>query len=604
MPNCSKRIRERVCVQGITDAASKQKIIAELYQRFFRLALPETHKNLGIVYTPVEVVDYIVRSVEDILNQEFRASVSDEGVHVLDPFVGTGTFITRLLRSGVIKPEDLKRKYDRELHANDIMLLAYYVAAINIESTYHDLADADEYQPFNGIVLTDTFQSYEEGDPMDQILFPRNNERIERQKGLDIRVIVGNPPWSATKNRAYQTIDQQVQHHYVATSKAMKLSALYDPYIRAIRLASDRIEASENGGIIAFVSNGGFLESIAFDGFRKALSQEFHAIYCLNLRGDQRTSGEKSLQEGGKVFGSDSRASVAILLLVKKAGKSDGAVIHYHDIGSYLKREEKLEILKNSRLSTTTWQIITPNEAADWINQRSKTFPALRRLTAEKDITKTNRIAPIFNLKTVGIVTSRDAWSYNLSLGKLRSNIRGSVNFYNEQVAAFKKTSPIGSIGERASQAKAFIGNTPEQFHWSRENYRDLANGKTYTAEETSFTIGVYRPFFKQNLYFNKQLINSIRKFPEIYPKPEMQNLTISIMSPGASGPFTTLMTDSIPNTSMLIGREESDCYPRWRYASTKNLEALSDTEITAMEQVSNINAEALTQFQKEYTNV
>ena len=221
----------RVCVQGITDAASKQKIIAELYQRFFKLALPETAARLGIVYTPVEVVDYIVRSVEDVLNREFDASVSDEGVHVLDPFVGTGTFITRLLRSGLIRPEDLNRKYESELHANDIMLLAYYVAAINIESTYHDLAHAAEYRPFNGIVLTDTFQSYEEADPMDEFLFPRNNERIERQKGLDIRVIVGNPPWSATNNRKYPTIDQQVQQRYAAPSATKHLSALYDPYV-------------------------------------------------------------------------------------------------------------------------------------------------------------------------------------------------------------------------------------------------------------------------------------------------------------------------------------------------------------------------------------
>ena len=191
----------RVCVRGITDAASKQKIIAELYQRFFRLALPETHKNLGIVYTPLEVVDYVVRSVEDVLNTEFGVSATNEGVHVIDPFVGTGTFISRLLRSGIIKPQDMKRKYETELHANDIMLLAYYVAAINIESTYHDVAQAEEYMPFSGIVLTDTFQAYEEGDPMDEILFPRNNERIERQKELDIRVVIGNPPWSATKNR-------------------------------------------------------------------------------------------------------------------------------------------------------------------------------------------------------------------------------------------------------------------------------------------------------------------------------------------------------------------------------------------------------------------
>ena len=386
----------RVCVQGITDAASKQKIIAELYQRFFKLALPDTAARLGIVYTPVEVVDYIVRSVEDVLDREFGVSVSDEGVHVLDPFVGTGTFITRLLRSGLIRPKDLRRKYESELHANDIMLLAYYVAAINIESTWHDLADSDEYRPFNGIVLTDTFQSYEESDPMDEFLFPRNNERIERQKGLDIRVIVGNPPWSATNNRAYPTIDRQVQQRYAAPSATKHLSALYDPYVKAIRLASDRIQASANGGIVAFVTNGGFIDSNAFDGFRKAVTEEFHAVYCFNLRGNANTSGEVRQREGGGTFGQESKARVAILLLVKKPGKSTGATIYYRDIGDYLNREAKLEILDGSRLVDTEWQVIAPNEHGDWISQRSEAFFTLIPLALDDP---NHTIAPIFNQK-------------------------------------------------------------------------------------------------------------------------------------------------------------------------------------------------------------
>ena len=198
---------------------------------------------MGIVHTPIEVVDYIVRSVEDVLQREFSASVSDEGVHIIDPFVGTGTFITRLLQSGLIKDADLQRKYEKELHANDIMLLAYYIAAVNIEATYHDRAGADGYAPFEGIVLTDTFQSAEEGDPMDEALFPRNNARIERQKALDIRVVIGNPPWSATNTRPYPTIDGKVQHRYAEPSTTKHLSALYDPYVRAIRQASDRVQA-------------------------------------------------------------------------------------------------------------------------------------------------------------------------------------------------------------------------------------------------------------------------------------------------------------------------------------------------------------------------
>ena len=588
----------RVCVQGITDAASKQRIIAELYQRFFKLALPDTAARLGIVYTPVEVVDYIVRSVEDVLNREFGASVSDEGVHVLDPFVGTGTFITRLLRSGLIRPEDLHRKYESELHANDIMLLAYYVAAINIESTYHDLTDAAEYRPFNGIVLTDTFQSYEEGDPMDEFLFPRNNERIERQKGLDIRVIVGNPPWSATNNRKYATIDQQVQQRYAAPSATKHLSALYDPYVKAIRMASDRIKSSEHGGIVAFVTNGGFIDSNAFDGFRKAVADEFHAVYCFNLRGDQRTAGEKSRQEGGKVFGQESRAGVAILLLVKKPGESTGATIHYRDIGDYLNREAKLEILADSRLAHTEWTTIEPNEAGDWINQRSESFADLRPLSAPDETQEQNDQEPIFLEETLGLQTGRDAWCYNSSLHKLRDNILSSIAFYNEQVDGFLKTNPSGSAQQKIAKAKSLAKHDPSQFHWREEVYRDLANGKKFESIEEEFVEGIYRPFNRQRLFFSGNLNCRIRRFPKIYPHGEVKNIGICLVDKGAGVPFHSLATDCIPDAH-LTG--DSIYFPRWRFAAHHEPLMESNLPENHLEQVSNINPAALAQFREHY---
>ena len=592
----------RVCVQGITDAASKQKIIAELYQRFFKLALPDTAARLGIVYTPVEVVDYIIRSVEDVLNREFGASVSDEGVHVLDPFVGTGTFITRLLRSGIIRPEDLARKYENELHANDIMLLAYYVAAVNIESTYHDLAEATDYRPFNGIVLTDTFQSYEADDPMDEFLFPSNNERIERQKELDIRVIIGNPPWSATNNRAYRTIDRQVQQRYAESSNATKLSALYDPYIRAIRLASDRIQGSENGGIVAFVTNGGFIDSNAFDGFRKAVAKEFHAVYCFNLRGDQRTAGEKSRQEGGKVFGQESRAGVAILLLVKKTGESTGATIYYRDIGDYLDREAKLEILNGSSLGTTQWQVITPDEHGDWLGRRTAAFANLRALAPTGGHSDEGRMVPVFVHQTKGVITSRDIWCYASSAQELRANIQRSVDYYNERVAAFRKTNPTGSLAERAAQAKAFVGDTPSRFHWGRENYQDLANGTTYTVQDGDFRTGTYRPFFKQRLYFNKDLNNSVRDFQNIYPDPAFKNFGIYVRGHGSPDPFSALITDGITDLALLGSWNRASLYlPSYRYVLNQDLTQTLDADRPELERVSNINPAALAQFREHY---
>ena len=588
----------RIRAQGVADAAGKQSIIAELYQRFFKLALPDTAARLGIVYTPVEVVDYMIRSVENVLNHEFNASVSDQGVHILDPFVGTGTFITRLMRSGLIRPEDLRRKYEDELHANDIMLLAYYVAAINIESTYHDMADSDEYRPFNGIVLTDTFQSYEEADPMDEFLFPRNNERIERQKGLDIRVIVGNPPWSASNNRKYATIDQQVQQRYAAPSATKHLSALYDPYVKAIRLASDRIQNSENGGIVAFVTNGGFIDSNAFDGFRKAVTEEFHAVYCFNLRGDARTSGDKRQRERGGVFNQESRAGVAILLLVKKPGESPGATIYYRDIGDYLEKDAKLAVLRDSRLSDTDWTIIEPNDAGDWINQRSEAFIALRPLSPPEENSEGNDLEPIFLEETLGLQTGRDAWCYNSSLQKLRGNIQSSIAFYNQQVDDFIKTAPSGSAQQKNEKAKSFAKKDPSQFHWREEVYRDLANGKKFEWIEEEFVESTYRPFNRQHLYFSSNLNCRIRRFPQIYPQRDAENIGICIVDKGAGIPFHALATDCIPDAH-LTG--DSIYFPRWRFVMPKELLKGPKASEVDLERVSNINPAALAQFQEHY---
>ena len=598
----------RVCVQGITDAARKQRIIAELYQRFFKLALPDTAARLGIVYTPVEVVDYIIRSVEDLLNREFGASLSNKGVHVLDPFVGTGTFITRLMRNGIIGTEDLKRKYDEELHANDIMLLAYYVAAINIESTFHDLVEAEEYHPFNGIVLTDTFQSYEEGDPMDEFLFPRNNERIQRQKELDIRVVIGNPPWSASNNRQYKTIDARLRKTYAETSASKNVIALYDPYVRAIRLASYRIQSCAAGGIVAFVTNGGFIDSNAFDGFRKAVAEEFHAVYCFNLRGDQRTSGEKSRQEGGKVFGQESRAGVAILLMVKKPGRSPGATIHYRDIGDYLSQQAKLEILVGSRLATTEWQVITPNEYGDWIGQLSGIFQTLRPLaptlgdialsTKGKGANR-EKLSSIFSMRTPGLKTARDAWCYNSSETKLFSNIKNSVDYYNAQVSAFLTMKLSGSRKELETRARTFAVDSPRDFHWCRENYRDLANGTFYKVNDADYTSGTYRPFFRQYLCFNRKLNSEIRRLPEIYPSPTVENLGISITGPASNSPFFTLLTNDIPESCLTAVNSVYLC--RWRYEPGTPLTLPPDADNPELERVSNINPEALAQFRERY---
>ena len=335
-------VRRRV--EGIDNAEGRQRVAVELYDNFFRRAFPRDAERLGIVYTPVEIVDFIIRSVAELLREHFGASLGDEGVHILDPFTGTGTFVARLLQSGLISPDDLSRTYRDELHANEILLLAYYIAAVNIENAYREaLAGAgrdEQYEPFGGIVLTDTFQMTEEGDPMDTVFFPRNNDRADRQKGLDIRVIVSNPPWSAwqgsqnddNQNMAYPTLDASVGDTYAVRSSAVLKNSLYDSYVRAIRWASDRLADSPAGGVIGYVTNGGWLDGSAAAGIRDTLTREFHHIYVYNLRGNARTSGELRRREAGTVFGSGSRATVAIMLLLKQAGPvpAGGGVISYH----------------------------------------------------------------------------------------------------------------------------------------------------------------------------------------------------------------------------------------------------------------------------------
>lgn len=326
----------RTTVGDITDAEGRQRLIVELYDKFFKVASPKTVEKLGIVYTPVEVVDFIIQSVAYILQKEFGRTLSDENVHILDPFTGTGTFITRLLQSGLIRKEDMLRKYNHEIHANEIVLLAYYIASINIENVFHSLMGDENYTSFDGICLTDTFQLGEADitEKIDQNYaeqFPLNSNRVKAQKKTPITVIIGNPPYSVgqksandnAQNQKYLKLDSSIEQTYVSGSNATNKNSIYDSYIKAFRWASDRI-GNKEGGIIGFVTNGAWIDGNAQDGMRKCFEKEFSSIYVFNLRGNQRTSGELSRKEGGKIFGSGSRTPIAITILVKKGEHEDG----------------------------------------------------------------------------------------------------------------------------------------------------------------------------------------------------------------------------------------------------------------------------------------
>ena len=572
----------RMRAAGIDNAAGKQRIIIELYEKFFKNAFPRMADRLGIVYTPTEVVDYILHSVNHALRTEFGSSLADGGVHILDPFTGTGTFIVRLLESGLLTPEALQHKYRHDLHANEIVLLAYYIAAINIEATYHGIHGGD-YEPFNGIVLTDTFQMTEDGDPDDQLVFPINNERVEALRRLPIRVIVGNPPYSvgqgsendSNKNLPYPTLDAHIRRTYAERSSGTLMTSLYDSYVRAFRWASDRVG---DQGVIGFVTNGGWIDNNAMDGFRKTLEIDFSAIWVFNLRGNQRTSGELSRQEGGKIFGSGSRAPVAITILVKKPGHSGPATIHYQDIGDYLTREEKLQVVAD-QVSTSDgkWERITPNGAGDWINQRDDTFTTYSPLGDKKD----PQASPLFALYSMGVKTNRDAWAINSSRTALSENMRRMIDYYDLRVQLFPDFCRDRGLARNEETVKGYVGlhSDPTKISWTRELIADLRKGKTGHFHDDRIVSTMYRPFFKQWLYFDRQFNNTVYQIPRFFPSPETDNIVISVNAGDRTRPFGPVICDVIPQLTIHGAGSPGQGFPLWVYEKADDDHALFATE-------------------------
>ena len=560
----------RTTVGDIHEADARQRIIVELYDKFFKVASPRTVEKLGIVYTPVEVVDFIIRSVGYILQREFGRSLSDENVHILDPFTGTGTFITRLLQSGLISREALERKYGREIHANEIVLMAYYIASVNIENVFHDLMGPDkEYQPFEGICLTDTFQLGEDLEHDNESraaleeVFPQNSQRVKKQRNKPITVIVGNPPYSVgqksandnAQNESYPTLDSRIEQTYSTGSKATSVKALYDSYIKAFRWASDRIDP-KNGGIIGYVSNSGWLDGNGMDGMRKCLAREFSAIYVFNLRGNCRTSGEIRRKEAGNVFGLGSRTPIAITILVKKPKASDEAArIYYHDIGDYLSREDKLRIIRNmGDISNPLmqWVTITPNEHGDWLNKRNEQFKLYTPLEPEKKFD--NKAKSFFVTYSLGVASARDSWVYNFSNGKVETNMKQTIAFYNQQRELYRSNH---------KETGYSISYDPTKISWNDSLIDSCKKGKELNLANTAFAIGLYRPYQKLNLYFDRNFIQRPYQIPKLFPTPNHRNLVICVSGIGASKDFSTLITDCIPDLQLQFNGQ---CFPLYWY--------------------------------------
>lgn len=605
---------------GIESAEGKQRIIVELYDKFFKNAFPRMTDRLGIVYTPIEVVDFILHSVEDIMRSEFNSSLAEPNVHILDGFTGTGTFPVRLLQSGIIPKDKLEHKYKNEIHANEIVLLAYYIAAINMEATYHGIMNdnvtgeentdqifAVPYEPFTGICLTDTFQMYESEDMVDALL-EENSSRRKRQKELDIRVIIGNPPYSAGQtsandnnaNVAYPALDDRIADTYVKHSTATNKNALYDSYIRAIRWASDRIG---DQGIVAYVTNGGFLEANTGDGLRKCLADEYSRLYVFHLRGNARTSGEHRRKERDNVFGQGTRTPIAISILVKNPNSTKQGQIYFHDIGDYISRTDKLEMIQefgsiNGITEAQGWTMLIPDEFGDWLNQRDPNFDSYFALGDKRD--KSAKV--IFDNYSNGLKTNCDAWIYNSSSLAVDNNMSGFISFYKSEMERYKES---GSNSEPSD----FIAYDSTKIGWHSGILPKVKSGRFEPFDSAHKVTALYRPFYKQCAYYSSFYNQRVAQLPAIFPHAEAENLVISVTGRGATHAFSSLITDTLPDLEMI---SKGQCFPLYLYE--RDEESTDDTndlfsassEKAVTEQGGHtrrdaINDEALEHFQSAY---
>lgn len=556
-------VRQRC--EGIDNAPAKQKIIIKLYDKFFKKALSKTVDKLGIVYTPVEIVDFINQSVADILRKEFHRSLSDENVYIIDPFTGTGTFIVRMIQSGLIRKEALARKYREELHANEIVLLAYYIASVNIENAYHDAMgeEAGRYTPFSGICLTDTFQLYEDENGDVQQLkfsdtFPSNSDRLITQAKTPMQIVIGNPPYSKSQtsanddaaNEHYPNLEKRIADTYAIEVKSNSKNSLYDSYVKSFRWASDRL--GKTGGIIGFVINSGWLDKNAFTGLRKCFEREFSTIYVYNLKGAIRAKArEEARREGQSVF--NIMTGTCIVILVKKAGGKEKADIYYREIGDFLNRKEKLEEIKSVRsvaASAFTQRVLKPNAAGDWLNQRSDLFMQFTAMAPFKKFDE--KAMSVFNVYSLGLNTNRDAWVYNFSADKAYENAQKSIVAYNHMVKSVKN--------------EADLDRDPRHISWSSSLFAKWKSGR-WIDENILDKTAAHRPFCKKKLMWQDELIHRKGQFKEFFPKPDSKNRLICICGVGSRKPFSALLTDKISDLQLV---ENAQCFPLYWYEEDK----------------------------------
>ncbi|HAE59909.1 MAG TPA: DNA helicase [Anaerolineae bacterium] len=546
--------------ETIDDFSEKQAFLNVVYEKFFQgfsVKVADTH---GIVYTPQPIVDFMVRSVEEILRREFGRSLSDEGVHVLDPFTGTGNFIVRIMRE--MKKSALPHKFGAELHCNEVMLLPYYIASQNIEHAYFELTG--DYQPFENLCLVDTFQLAEGAQMAMSFVAAGNSERVKRQQEAPIFVIIGNPPYNAhqinendnSKNRKYPELDKWVAQTYAKDSAATNKNALSDPYVKAYKWASKRIE--ENGeGIVAFVSNNSFINDFSFDGMRKHLAADFNRAYVLDLKGNIRKDSMRDgipLGEQHTVFGLSAMVGIAITFLVRKKDDSEHKVF-YKTVDFRSTRAEKFSLLEKAQVAgNLDWQELKPDNRFTWMTEGLQDdFETFMPMGSKE--AKSGKGNAIFNLFSGGVKTNRDAWAYNFSADEVKTNIKRMLDVYNEHVLRWGRSFQKASIND-------FVLSDDEKISWSEGLKNGIERQLYLEFEEQNVRPALYRPFVSHSVYFSPIVTERRYQFPDIFPKLETENLVIWLKV-GSEWPMFALMTDKI---SDVLPQGGSQCFPFYIY--------------------------------------
>ena len=550
-------------IEAVHTLAGKQEIMRTLYDRFFSQAFPRMSERLGIVFTPVEVVDFIIRSADDAMRTAFGQSLGDRGVSIIEPFAGTGTFVARLLQLGVIPPEALEHKYKNEIFANEFVLLSYYIASINIEQVYHQVRTeqgVDEgYVEFPGMTLTDTFQLHEGDGTITEDFegLAANNERARAEKDSAITVIVMNPPYSSgqnsanddNQNLAYPRLDARIADTYADRSSGVNKNSLYDSYFRALRWASDRIGER---GVIAFVSNSSFVDGNSADGVRLSLQEEFSQIFIYDLKGNARTSGERRRREGGNVFEEGSRTGVAITVLVKDPSHSGTAEIFYVEAEDYATRQEKLDQIRSFRSiegisGADAFRSITPNQHGDWISSRDEHFATFQEI-GNKPLKGKHSTPAIFKQYTNGLQTNRDAWCYSFSERLVTQNIGRMIATFNDLL----------------SEGELCLDST--QISWTRSLKRRYERKLSLHITPTAIQHGLYRPFTRQHIYFSADLNEYTNQLPQIFPSIRHRNLCVTITGEGSSKEFATLCTETMPDLHLLGAGVSTQTFPLYTW--------------------------------------